>query len=96
MSKPKANHLLKIVTGENTMIPEWQRTSFFDQKNRTIFIPAIEADIVNAKTFKAQGQIINYQNHQYLSLSIIQRLHPDQDFSDIEQQILALVDKQNK
>lgn len=92
MTKPETSQLLKVITGEKTQIPEWQRTSFFDKKNKNIFIPAIEADIMNAKKMNEAGHILHYQSHSYLSLKLLQKLHPDQDFSEVEQRILAIVE----
>jgi hypothetical protein len=88
MTRPEASQLLKVITGENTEIPEWQRTSFFDKKNKIIFIPAVEVDIMNAKKMNEAGHILHYQSHSYLSLKILQNLHPDQDFSEV---VLAVV-----
>ena len=92
MAKLKSGNLLKVITGGDSMIPEWQRTSFFDKKNKTIYIPAIKADVINAGKCRKYGQVIKYQDQAYLPLTVIQKLHPDQDFSEIERRILEALE----
>lgn len=92
MVKLKTGNLLKVITGGDTMIPEWQRTSFFDKKNKSIYIPAIKTDVINARKFKKYGQAIKYQDQTYLPLQVIRKLHPDQDFTELEDRILEAVE----
>ena len=89
MAKVKATDLISIVGGNDaTGIPEWQRTSIYDKKNGTIYIPALPADVERAGKYKKQGKALNYRGHVFLPLDIIKKLHPDEDFSHVEQGIL--------
>ena len=92
MAKVKPTDLVRVVGGNDaTGVAEWQRTSFYDKKRGTIYIPAVPADVERAGKYKKQGMALNYQGHTYLPLDIIKKLHPDEDFTHIEEGILESI-----
>ncbi len=95
MAKVNLTDLISIVGGNDaTGIPEWQRTSIYDKKNKTIYIPAIPSDVERAGKYKKLGKALNYKSHVFLPLEVIKKLHPDDDFSDIEKGILESIEGQ--
>ncbi len=92
MAKVSLKDLISVVGGTDaTGIPEWKRTSLYDKKYKTIYIPALDKDVERAGKYKKMGKAIKFRGHTFLPLEILKKLHPDDDFSPIEEGILESI-----